>query len=42
MLRYDEIPLLMRQAVLAAEDSGFFEHFGLSITGLVARASSPT
>ena len=25
----------MRQAILAAEDSGFFEHFGLSITGLV-------
>ena len=37
VLRYDEIPVLMRQAVLAAEDSGFFEHFGVSITGL-ARA----
>ncbi len=35
VLRYDEIPVLMRQAVLAAEDSGFFEHFGLSVTGLV-------
>ncbi len=35
VLRYDEIPPLMRQAVLSAEDSGFFEHFGLSITGLV-------
>jgi len=38
VLRYDEIPPLMRQAVLSAEDSGFFEHFGLSITGL-ARAA---
>ena len=37
VLRYDEIPVLMRQAVLAAEDSGFFKHFGLSLTGL-ARA----
>jgi penicillin-binding protein 1A len=37
VLRYDDIPLQMRQAILAAEDSGFFEHFGLSLTGL-ARA----
>ncbi len=35
VLRYDDIPAPMRQAVLAAEDSGFFEHFGLSITGLL-------
>ncbi len=35
VLRYDEIPVLMRQAVLAAEDSGFFQHFGLSVSGLV-------
>jgi penicillin-binding protein 1A len=35
VLRYDEIPPVMRQAVLSAEDSGFFEHFGFSITGLV-------
>ena len=38
VLRYDDIPLQMRQAILAAEDSGFFEHFGLSFTGL-ARAA---
>ena len=38
VLRYDEIPVLMRQSVLAAEDSGFFEHFGLSVTGLVRAA----
>jgi penicillin-binding protein 1A len=37
VLRYDDIPLQLRQAILAAEDSGFFEHFGLSFTGL-ARA----
>ena len=35
VLRYDEIPPVMRQAVLSAEDSGFFEHFGFSVTGLV-------
>ncbi|MGE0360145.1 MAG: penicillin-binding protein 1A [Vicinamibacterales bacterium] len=35
VLRYEDIPEQMRQAVLAAEDSGFFQHFGLSITGLV-------
>ncbi len=35
VLRYEDIPEPMRQAVLAAEDSGFFEHFGLSITGLL-------
>ena len=35
VLRYEDIPEQMRQAVLAAEDSGFFEHFGLSITGLL-------
>jgi penicillin-binding protein 1A len=35
VLRYDDIPQQVRQAVLAAEDSGFFEHFGLSITGLL-------
>lgn len=35
VLRYDEIPPVMRQAVLSAEDSGFFDHFGFSLTGLV-------
>jgi penicillin-binding protein 1A len=35
VLRYEEIPERMRQAVLAAEDSGFFTHFGLSPTGVV-------
>ena len=40
VLRYDEIPLLMRQAVLAAEDAGFFEHFGLSPTGALRAAAT--
>lgn len=35
LLRYDEIPSQLRQAVLAAEDSGFFDHFGLSPSGFV-------
>lgn len=38
VLRYEEIPEQMRQAVLAAEDSGFFTHFGLSPTGIVRTA----
>jgi penicillin-binding protein 1A len=40
VLRYDDIPQQMRQAVLAAEDSGFFEHFGLSFTGLMRAAAT--
>lgn len=35
VLRYDQIPPVMRQAVLAAEDSGFFNHFGFSPTGFL-------
>lgn len=35
VLRYDEIPVQMRQAVLAAEDAGFFSHFGFSPTGFL-------
>jgi membrane carboxypeptidase/penicillin-binding protein len=32
--RLDEIPPRVRQAFLAAEDSGFYKHFGISPTGL--------
>ena len=32
VVRYDDIPLHLRQAILAAEDAGFFEHSGLSIS----------
>ena len=35
VLRYDEIPPVMRHAVLSAEDGDFFNHFGFSPTGLV-------
>jgi penicillin-binding protein 1A len=35
VVRYDEIPLVLRQAILAAEDSGFFDHAGLSISRMV-------
>jgi penicillin-binding protein 1A len=38
VLRYEEIPVQLRQAVLAAEDSGFFSHFGLSPTGILRAA----
>jgi penicillin-binding protein 1A len=31
VIGYDDIPLHLRQAILAAEDSDFFQHFGLSV-----------
>jgi penicillin-binding protein 1A len=30
VVRYDEIPVLLREAVLAAEDSSFFHHLGVN------------
>jgi len=35
VLRFDEIPLVMRQAVLAAEDDDFYHHGGIDWTGVV-------
>jgi penicillin-binding protein 1A len=35
IVRYDEIPPVLRQAILAAEDSDFFEHAGLSISRMM-------
>ena len=35
VVHYDDIPVTLRQAILAAEDSGFFEHAGLSISRIV-------
>lgn len=32
VIEYDDIPDVLRQAILAAEDSGFFEHAGLSVS----------
>ncbi|WP_151671298.1 penicillin-binding protein 1A [Nitrincola schmidtii] len=37
-IRYDQIPDSLRHAILAAEDSRFYEHFGIDIKGL-ARAA---
>lgn len=33
-ISYDEIPSRLRHAILAAEDSRFYEHFGIDIKGL--------
>ena len=38
VVRYAEVPLIMRNAILAAEDSRFFEHKGIDPVG-VARAA---
>ncbi|MCD0504345.1 penicillin-binding protein 1A, partial [Bordetella petrii] len=35
VLRFQEIPLVMKQAILAAEDDGFYEHRGIEWSGLV-------
>lgn len=35
VVRYDDIPLRLRHAILAAEDAGFFEHNGLSVTRMM-------
>lgn len=38
IVRYDQIPEQLRQAILAAEDAGFERHFGLSIPRIVITA----
>lgn len=38
VIEYDDIPDVLRQAVLAAEDSGFFEHPGFSVTRMAVAA----
>jgi penicillin-binding protein 1A len=35
VIQYDDIPLKLRQAILAAEDAEFEQHFGLSIPRIV-------
>jgi penicillin-binding protein 1A len=35
VIRYEDIPLRLRQAILAAEDAQFFEHVGLSMQRIV-------
>src|SRR4026209_2213922 len=35
VIHYNDVPQNLRQAILAAEDSGFFEHSGFSISRMV-------
>jgi hypothetical protein len=35
VVHYDDIPVNLRQAILAAEDVGFFQHAGLSISRMM-------
>ena len=35
VVHYDDIPVNLRQAILAAEDGGFFQHAGLSISRMM-------
>ena len=35
VISFDEVPLQMRQAILAAEDASFYEHQGLSYVGMI-------
>jgi penicillin-binding protein 1A len=38
VIGYDDIPQVLRQAILAAEDAGFFEHAGFSISRMAIAA----
>ncbi|MGE0461127.1 MAG: penicillin-binding protein 1A [Vicinamibacterales bacterium] len=35
VVHYEDIPVTLRQAILAAEDAGFFQHTGLSISRMM-------
>ena len=39
IIRYQDIPPVLRNAILAAEDDGFFQHFGLSIPHIALAAA---
>jgi penicillin-binding protein 1A len=39
VIGYDDIPVRLRQALIAAEDAGFDQHFGFSVTRLVITAA---
>ena len=39
VIGYDDIPVSLRQAIVAAEDAGFDSHFGLSIPRIVITAT---
>ncbi len=38
LLRLDEIPMLLREGLIAVEDRGYYDHFGISLRG-IARAA---
>ena len=38
IIAYDDIPEVLRQAIIAAEDSAFFRHNGISIPGVIRAA----
>ena len=38
IIGYDDIPDVLRQAIIAAEDAAFFEHNGISVPGVVRAA----
>jgi penicillin-binding protein 1A len=40
VISYDEISPYLRNAIISAEDKGFNNHFGLSVTAMLARVSS--
>jgi penicillin-binding protein 1A len=40
VISYDEISPHLRNAIISAEDKGFNNHFGLSITAMIARVTS--
>ncbi|MDR0578923.1 MAG: penicillin-binding protein 1A [Candidatus Accumulibacter sp.] len=35
MVRFDEVPAMLKQAILAAEDDRFYQHWGVDIQGVV-------
>ena len=38
IIGYDDIPEVLRQAIIAAEDDAFFEHNGISVPGIIRAA----
>jgi penicillin-binding protein 1B len=38
LVRLDEVPELLRKGLVAVEDRGFYEHFGISIRGILRAA----
>ena len=40
VVRFDQVPVLMRQAILAAEDDRFYQHGGVDLIGVMRAAMS--